>query len=150
MTKRKQLFSLAVICLLLGGCAASTTTTGTTPAVPTPPQVTVTNAIAVVAQANDAMVHAVIAARDAGTVSQADCSTVESIATAVSNAGLAMNAELTSSDTWAAQKTKLIALLQAAGLYGLQSKISPALYAVVVALITAANQLSVSLGGPTI
>ena|ERR1035438_3253682 len=148
MYKRNRLFTLAAICLILGGCAASTTTTGTTP--PTPVPVTVTNAIAVVATANDAMVHAVIAARDAGTISQADCSAIESVASAVANAGLQMDAELRSTDTWAVQQPKLIALLQAAGLSQLQGRISPAAYAVVVALITAANQLSISLGGPAI
>ena len=40
MTKRNRLFTLAVICLILGGCAAKTTTIGTPP-VPNPPEVTV-------------------------------------------------------------------------------------------------------------
>lgn len=138
---------LMVICLMLGGCAASTTNPVTPP---TPVPVTVTNALALVATANDAMVKAAIAARNAGTLSQADCSAVESVGTVVANTGIQMNAELVSSDTWTVQEAKLIFLLQSAGLSQLQSHISPTAYAIVVALITAANQLSVSLGGPVI
>jgi hypothetical protein len=96
------------------------------------------------------LVKAAIAARDAGTISQADCSAIESVSTAISNAGLQMDTELRSADAWTVQQQKLIALLQSTGLAQLKARISTAAYSIVVGLITVANQLSVSLGGPTI
>jgi hypothetical protein len=153
MTNRTNLKLAALLgCLLmLSACAGTTATTGTTTPPPVPAPITVTNAIALVATANDALVKAAIAARDAGTISQADCSAIESVSTAISNAGLQMDTELRNvSDAWAVQQQKLIALLQSTGLSQLKARISATAYAVVVGLITAANQLSVSLGGPTI
>jgi PBP1b-binding outer membrane lipoprotein LpoB len=61
MTKRNRLFTLAAICLILGGCAAKTTTTGTTPAAPTPPQVTVLQYAQVAQAAGDTAARVLVA-----------------------------------------------------------------------------------------
>ena len=68
----------------------------------------------------------------------------------MARAGLQIDAEQQTSDDWATQKTKILAILQTTGLDQLKAKVSGNTYAIVVAVITAVNQLSVSLGGPTI
>lgn len=140
-------FALALL-LICGGCAKSTTTaTGTAP---TPAPVTVANAISLLATADQAAVTTAITARDAGKISAADCGAIENVSVKIANAGLAMNAELRTADSWSVQKQKLLTILQATGLQELRAHISAGAYLVVVDLITAFNQTSVALGGPQI
>lgn len=133
--------------LALGGCAKSTTST---PTVPTPPQMQVATAVAAFSTANDAAVHSAIAARQAGTCSPADAASIETAAKANANLVLQMDAELKSTDAWAVQGPKLLAILQSAALGQLNAHLSPNAQILVAALLTAANALSTSLGGPTI
>jgi hypothetical protein len=148
--------AIVLVCavMILGACAK---TTASTPAAPTPPQVVVANAIATFSQANDAAVHSVIAARNAGTVSPADAATVESASATAANAVLALNSELTSTtDVWCAtnvtgfgcQQGKMIQILQNLGLAQLAAHVSANTQLLVAAILTSANAVSAALGGP--
>ena len=102
------------------------------------------------ARKGNAAVDGLRVAKANGTISVADFNTSEKVLGAVAVAGMQIDAEQQSADTWAVQQTKILAILQNTGLAQLKAQVSPTAYAIVVAVITAVNQLSVSLGGPTI
>src|ERR1700690_2727058 len=106
---------LLMACIVLTGCPGSTPSTST-PAAPTPPQITVANAVNALAQAVDGAVTSAIAARDAGKVDQADVEAIESFAAAIATAGKQVNAELRSADTWEVQKGKILQIVSGSGL----------------------------------
>ena len=138
-------------CLVLTGCAStSTTPTTTTPVAPTPPQITVANAVNALAQAVDGAVTSAIAARDAGKVDQADVAAIESFAAAIATAGKQVNAELRSPDTWAVQRGKILQIVSGASLGTLKAHISPAAQVTVSTLVIVVNQILTAVGGPTI
>ena len=134
--------------LLCVGCA--TTGTTTTPAPPTPPQVTAANAVNVLAQSLDAAVTGLLAAAQAGKISQTDLMAAEAVATTVANTGKQINAELNSADPWATQKTKINALITRAGVTAAVAKLPASASALLQASLIAFNQISTSVGGPTI
>jgi len=137
------------------GCAKANTTT---PAAPLPAQAVIVQAINTLASEDDAMVHAVIAARKDGTVAPGDAAMVENAGKTIATAGLQLNAELRSSDPWCTsnilasgcQQAKLIMILQGIGLGQLYAHISPSMQVFFTAVLTAANTLSADLGGPTL
>ena len=117
-----------------------------TPAAP----VALAQTMKTIADAGNAAVDGLRVAKANGTISVADFNTSEKVLGAVAVAGMQIDAEQQSADTWAVQQTKILAILQNTGLAQLKAQVSPTAYAIVVAVITAVNQLSVSLGGPTI
>ena len=140
---------LLMACIALTGCPASTPTTST-PVAPTPPQITVANSVNALAQAVDGAVTAAIAARNAGKVDQADVAAIESFAAAIATTGKQVDAELRSPDTWATQQPKILTLVSQAGLGTLKAHISTGAQALVSSLVVLVNQISTSVGGPTI
>ena len=148
-TSKYLLTGMVVILLglLACGCPAANTTT---PAAPTPPQITAANIVKAIGDGANSATDAVIAARKAGTISNADATTAENALAAVATAGMQINAELQSTDTWAIQQQKIIGILQAVGLGQLQAHVSSQTYAIVAGVVTLANTLSAALGGPTL
>jgi len=115
MTKRKQLFSLAAICLILGGCAAKTTTTGTTPAVPTPPQVTVVQYAQVATAAGDTASRVLVAlcTTTPPTVDLVTCNKVKTDLLAIKAAVDQIVTEankVPGSETWAVARVNIAAI----------------------------------------
>jgi len=143
------LILLLAVALVFSGCAAKTSTTGT-PTAPTPPQITVANAVNALAQAVDGAVTSAIAARDAGKVDQADVAAIESFAAAIANAGKKVNVELRSADDWPAQKVKILQIVAGAGLGTLKAHISPAAQLTVSGLVVIVNEVLSAVGGSTI
>jgi uncharacterized lipoprotein YajG len=152
MTNIKCIRILPILILagLLFGCAKSTTTATGTPAAPTPPQITAVNAVATLAASSDAGAHACAAALGNGSMSQADFNACSQVITSLATAGPQIDAELKSSDPWATQQTKIKAIIQANALAGISAHVSPTVSLVIAGLLTAANQISVAVGGPTI
>ena len=140
---------LLMACIVLTGCPASTPSTST-PASPTPPQITVANSVNALAQAVDGAVSSAIAARDAGKVDQSDVTAIESFCSVIATTGKQVDAELRSADTWATQKTKILTLVSQAGLGTLKAHISPTGQLLISSLVVLVNQISTSVGGPTI
>jgi hypothetical protein len=136
------------------GCAASgpATSPGTpsAPTASTPPQIQVANSVNVLAQAVDGAVTAAIAARDQGKCSQADLDAIEAFATELANTGKQINAELRSTDAWAAQKTKILQTIAWRSLITLKGRISPGSQVLVSSLVVIFNQISSAVGGPGI
>lgn len=149
MTRIRFLPLILLAGLVLTGCPASTPSTST-PAAPTPPQITVANAVNALAQAVDGAVTSAIAARDAGKVDQADVTAIESFCSVIATTGKQVDAELRSADTWATQRTKILATVSSASLGTLKAHISPAAQVTVSALVIAVNQILSAVGGPTI
>jgi hypothetical protein len=148
---RAALLPLMIVALLISpGCATTSNGTGQPPSAPTPPQVTVANAVNALAQAVDGAVTSAIAARDQGKVSQADLDTIEAFAAATANTGKQVDAELRSSDAWAAQKTKILQAVTAGGLTTLKGRISPGSQIFVSSLVVLVNQISSAVGGPVL
>jgi len=146
---------LLLLPLMLVGCAKTTTTP---PTAPTPPQITVSNAVAAFASATDAASHALVAAQANGTISPADFGTAKAVLTAAANAGIKIDAELRSTDTWCTtsvliagcQQAAVLSILQGAGLSALYAHISTNAQVVVAGVLTAANAVSAAFGGPTL
>lgn len=136
-------------CIVLTGCPASTPTTSTPPA-PTPLQITVANAVNALAQAVDGAVTTAIAARDQGKVDQADAAAIESYCKVIALTGKSVNAELRSPDTWEVQRVKILQIVSASGLGTLKAHISPAGQLLVSSLVVLVNEISSSVGGPTL
>ena len=140
---------LLMACIVLTGCPASTPSTST-PAAPTPPQITVANSVNALAQAVDGAVTAAIAARDAGKVDQADVTAIESFAAVIATTGKQVDAELRSADDWATQRTKILVMVSNASLGTLKAHISPGAQVLVSSLVALVNQILTAVGGPTI
>lgn len=149
------IFAAAAALLMLAGCKSTTTA----PTVPTPPQLTTANGIATFASALRTATHAVVSAKANGTISVADAATLENAFKVAAITGRQMEGELRSTtDIWCAtnitaagcQQGKLLGMLQSLGLSQLNAHISQSAQVLVAALLTAANALSASLGGPVI
>jgi hypothetical protein len=102
------------------------------------------------AQAVDGAVTSAIAARDAGKVDQADVVAIESYCKTIALTGKAVNAELRSADTWEVQRVKILQIVSASGLGTLKAHISPVAQVLVSSLVVLVNEISSSVGGPTI
>ena len=140
---------LLMACIVLTGCPGSTPSTST-PASPTPPQITVANSVNALAQAVDGAVTSAIAARDAGKMDPADVVTVETFAKAVALWGKQVDAELRSADDWPTQRTKLVVLSSQASLATVKAHVSPAAQVTISTLVIVVNQILSAVGGPTI
>ena len=150
MTRIRFLLLIPLMaCLVLTGCPASTPTTST-PVAPTPPQITVANAVNALAQAVDGAVTSSIAARDQGKLAQTDLTAIEELCKVIATTGKQVNVELRSTDTWATQKVKILTIVSGAGLGTLKAHISPGAQVLVVSLVEIANEISSAVGGPTI
>lgn len=149
---RRQPAAALLLCaaLVLAGCAANSAQSPATPPAPTPPQITVANAVNALAQTLDAAVTALQAARTSGQVSAADVANAEKVAAIIATTGKAVNAELRSADDWATQKGKILQIVTAAGLQGALANVPPAAAAILSASVGVFNQISANVGGPTI
>jgi hypothetical protein len=157
MKHTRQLLLMAVLLPLMvlsPGCAAnsagSASTTATPPAAPTPPQITVANAVNALAQAVDGAVTSAIAARDVGKASPADVQSIEAFASAIATTGKQIDAELRSTDAWPSQKTKILQAVTSSSLTTLKGRISPSSQIFVSSLLVLVNQISSAVGGPVI
>ena len=119
MNHKQRTAALAVVlALALVGCGAKATA-------PTPPQITVATANNALAQALDAATIGLIAARDAGTISQANLTDAFAVIKPIATPGPKVNAELRSKDSWTMQKISIGIIAAQAGLDPLMAKLSP-------------------------
>lgn len=131
-----------LVCLFaLVSCTSNST-------IPVPVQVS--NDINVLATTTDAAITALIAAQQAGKISQSDLNIANQIATTIAVTGKAINSELRSADDWTVQKSKIIQLITNAGVGALNTKLSPNAQLILAASLTAFNQISAAVGGPVI
>ena len=135
--------ALIVCALLITGCPP---TTGPT----TPPPIQVANSINTLAQSLNAATSGLIAARDAGELSQADLTAAFNVITPIANAGKLINNELRSSDTWEIQKVKILGIVTGSGAAEAARHLPPNARAIMVAAITLFNSISTAVGGPSI
>ena len=141
---------LLVACLvLLTGCPASTPSTST-PAAPTPPQITVANSVGAFLAACDGAVTTSIAARDAGKVDASDVREIENVCRAGAVSMKKVDAEIRSADTWAVQRTQIVQIVAALGLGEVKAHVSPAAQVLIATVVLVVNQISSAVGGPTI
>ena len=140
----------AVAVLTLSGCAASSTQNPVTPPAPTPPQITVANAVNALAQTLDAAVTALQAARTNGKISAADVAAAEKVAAIIATAGKSINAELRSVDTWEVQKLKILQIVTSSGITGALANVPPAACAILTAGVALFNPIAQTVGGPVI
>ena len=140
--------ALLAAALLMAGCA-STSTPGT-PSAPTPPQVTVANAVKDLSDFVDAGAHACAAAYSNGTMSATDFNGCKSALTALANYGTAVNAELSSTTdtTWPQQKAAIISITTNAALTQVKAAVSPNVALLIATAYTAAQAISTAAGGP--
>jgi intracellular sulfur oxidation DsrE/DsrF family protein len=135
--------TLAVLLLAITGCAVQNVPV---PA-PTPPQVTLANSVNLLAQSLHTAHVALVAARDAGTISQADLNTAEDVIVVIATTGKQVNAELNSLDTWDVQKAKIRQLCIQAAVNATAKKLPPTAAAILEASYLAFNQISAMVGG---
>ena len=140
---RRRLVPLAIVfsLLLAGSCRKQTT-------IQTPPPVQVASSINALAQSVDAATSALITARDAGKVSQADLNIAFKVITAISTTGKQLNTELRSTDTWEVQKTKMRQIIVASGVAATSSSLPLNARAIMLAALTTFNAISAGVGGP--
>ena len=143
------LILLLAVALVFSGCAAKTSTTGT-PASPTPPQITVANAVGAFLVACDGAVTTSIAARDAGKVDAADVRTIQNVCRSGAVAMKRVDKELRTADTWAVQRVAILQIMGALGLGEVNAHVSPAAKILIATVVLVVNQISSAVGGPTI
>jgi hypothetical protein len=136
-------------CIVLTGCPASTPSTST-PAAPTPPQITVANAVNALVQGVNGVVDSAIAARGAGKMDPSDVAAVESFCKVALTTAKQVDADLRTTDPWATQRSKILTDVSQAGLGTLKAHISPSAQLLVSSLVVLVNQISTNVGGPTI
>src|ERR1017187_4205170 len=139
---------LLMACIVLTGCPASTPTTST-PAAPTPPQITVANSVGAFLAGCDGAVTTSIAARDAGKVDAADVRTIEDVCRASAVSRKKVDAEIRSADTWAVQRVQIAQIVAALGLGEVKAHVSPAAQVIIATVVLVVNQISSAVGGPT-
>jgi hypothetical protein len=138
--------------LLLSGCAKSNINP------PTPPQITFAKYVTAFGDADLAAANIVAAEKANGTISAAEYATLSAIITQASNAGVAINTELASTDPWCTtnvltpgcQQGKIVLILQNAGLSALNAKLTLTDQLIVATILTTANAISAVLGGPVL
>ena len=140
---RGQLRLALILSLVLAGCIKNNPT-------PTPPPIQVANSINTLAQTLNAATSGLIAARDAGELSQADLTAAFNVITPIANAGKAINVELRSSDTWEIQKVKVLGIVTGSGAAEAARHLPPNARAIMTAAITLFNSISTAVGGPSI
>ena len=145
MKRRIRKLSPAVVVslLLLAGCQKNNP-------VPTPPQIQVANSVNILAQSLNTATPALIAARDNGTMSQADLTTAFAVIKVLSVTGKQVNAELVSTDVWDVQKAKILTIITSSGLEVLAKKLPQNARLLLVTCLTAFNSISANVGGPQI
>jgi hypothetical protein len=146
-SNRRLPMQLAVLIPLafLWGCPPKNPST-----VPTPPQIQAANSVNVLAQSLDSATSAIIAARDNGTMAQADVTIAFSVIKVLSATGKQVNAELISPDTWDVQKGKILKIIANSGLTELSKRLPQNARLILVASLTAFNSISSGVGGPTL
>src|SRR6266852_808731 len=100
------------VALVLSGCAAKTSSTPPNPPAPTPPQIQIANDVNALAQALDAAITGLRAARDQGKLNATDVLNAEKVAGQIAATGKQINAELRTADTWGVQKAAIVAILK--------------------------------------
>lgn len=147
--KHAPIVLLLAAFLALASCAGTAPNTAA-PTAPTPPQVSVAQAVNALAQAVDGTVTTAIAARDQGKVSQSDLNAIENVCKAIALWGKAANAELRSADDWPTQKARIAQSAAVSGIAALKGQISPTAQALITTLLIVANQITGAIGGPAL
>ena len=130
-----------VLALSINGCQKNVT-------VPTPPQIQVANAVNVLAHGSNTVVDALTAARDNGTISQADLTTAFTVNRIFIATGQQIKAEMSSTDTWEVQKAKILKIIVDSGVAAVALKLPPTAKTLMIAGLTAFNAISAGVGGP--
>ena len=148
MKRRYSVF--VVLVLFLSSCAMQTTSApGTPPPPTTPPQVTVANSMVALSHVVGGATDALITCRQQSKCSADDVTAGENVISAIATAGKAIDAELVSTDPWATQQTKILAIVGQAGIAQLKAKVSPTGQLLIVSVITLFDNISQAVGGPT-
>lgn len=132
----------ALLAIVLGiGLCACGNPTATTPAPPNSPQSTVALTVKTVADADLAGVKTVIALRDAGKLSPANTSTIETWLGFVANTDKQVSAILANGQPWAQQKAAILTLLATVTAPNIAGAIDPGAQAVVAQILTLIAQI---------
>ena len=142
--------TIAPFVLMLAFVACTPTTPGT-PNTPTPPQVKLTQDVAVLRSGLPVALTALQAARSGGSLSPADVTSAENkILVPLALTGKAIDAEVLTGDDWATMKAKVLAIISKAGLAGAAANLPAKAQIVLAAVVAAYNSIAVSVGGPTL
>jgi hypothetical protein len=142
-TRGQLRLALILSIIVMSGCIRNNPT-------PTPPAVQVANSVNALAQTLNAATTGLIAARDAGDLSQEDITIAFRVITTIATVGKEINAELRSTDSWDVQRAQILRLITAASLPALSAQLPPKARAIMLAGLTLFNSISVGVGGPTI
>lgn len=143
MTKVKTL--PFVLILLLLGCGKATT-----PTPPTPDPIQFASQVDSIASILSAATEELFAARRENKISLEDLDIAENVIIALSKAGKDINIILRSKDPWTVQKTKIVTTLINSGATEAAKRISPTARLILAASLTVFNQISSTVGEPTI
>jgi hypothetical protein len=145
MRHRRTIVPASVVLLLiLSGCTKNPNT------VPTPAPIQVASATNALAQALDSAVPPLIAARETGKLTEQELAVAFRIMESMGGAVLKINAELRSTDSWEAQKVKILGIISSTGLPYLSAQLPPEARAILLVSITAWNSIAAAVGGPTL
>lgn len=144
MRYKTKVVSVVLLVLLMGACAKAPITT---PATPTPPQVQVANYVNVLAQGLPVAGAAIIAARDAGTLSPEHTRAAQNVMLTVARTGKQINVILRNSDSWPAQKAAILMLILTSGVQEASKVLPPSGQAAISASMAVLNQILAAVGG---
>lgn len=144
MRYKTKIVPAVLLMLLMGACAK---TPITTPVAPTPPQVQVANYVNVLAQGLPAAGAAIIAARDAGTLSPEHTRAAQNVMLMVARTGKQINAILRTTDPWPSQKAAILMLILTSGVQEASKVLPPSGQAAISASMAVLNQILVAVGG---
>lgn len=141
--------ALVFLVLLLAGCAAQKSTTGT-PAPPTPPQVTVANSVLALSHALGGVTDSAIACRQQTKCSPEDVTAIENVVAILATTGKQIDAQLATNGTWEIERTAILKIVVGAGLQQAKARVSPAGQLLIVSVMTLFDNISLAVGGPTL
>lgn len=141
--ERKSMKRAILALTLVGLCGCGNPPSASIPAPPNSPQSTAGLTVKTIADSDLAGVKTVIALRDAGKLSQANTSTIETWLAFVANTDKQISAILANGQPWAQQKTAILTLLATVTAPNLATNIDPGAQAVVAQILTLVNQIRV-------
>jgi hypothetical protein len=150
MNNLLRIITSILILLTFVACTPQTSSTST-PVAPTPPQIKVTQDMAVLKNGLATALTALQAARSNGSLSAADVSNLEKkLIAPMALAGKAIDAEVLTADDWPTMRAKIVAIITRASVAGAGAVLPANAQAILAVSIAAWNSIAASVGGPTI
>jgi hypothetical protein len=144
MRPSPKLIPVVLLALLLTACPKANPTV---PVAPTPPQVTVANAVNLLAQSLSVASTSIIVARDQGALTPQHTRAAQGVIVSLARIGKQVNAVLLSPDAWETKRAAILALVVTSGVQEAAKALPPAAGAILSSSTALLQQILAAVGG---